>query len=40
VDENAAFLKEQMDARPKYEPVHDGGEAKAPPARADIPVIF
>lgn len=40
VAENAAFLKAQMDAKPKYEPVHDGGEASAPHAKTEIPVIF
>jgi len=39
VDENAKFLKEQMENKPKYEAVHDGGEAKAP-AAVDIPTIF
>jgi len=40
VDENAEFLKAQMEAKPKYEPVHDGGEAKAPPAKTEIPIII
>jgi len=41
VDENAEFLKKQMDAQPKYEHVRDGGEVAKPPAgKADIPVIF
>ena len=40
VAENADFLKAQMDSRPKYEPVHDGGEAKASSVKTEIPTIF
>ena len=40
VEENAEFLKAQMDSKPKYEPVQDGGEARAPAAKAEIPKIF
>jgi len=40
VGENAEFLKAQMDSRPKYEPVHDGGEAKASSVKTEIPTIF
>jgi len=40
VSENADFLKAQMDSRPKYEPVHDGGEAKASSVKTEIPTIF
>lgn len=39
VEENAKFLKEQMENKPKYEAVHDGGEVKAPTA-VEIPTIF
>lgn len=40
VDENAEFLKSQMEAKPKYDPVHDGGEATAPSGKTEIPKIF
>lgn len=35
VDENAAFLKQQIAGMPKYAPVPDGGEAKAPQLSRD-----
>lgn len=40
VEENADFLKAQMDSRPKYEHVHDGGEVNVTAAKAEIPTIF
>ena len=41
VDENAEFLKKQLEALPKYEPVHDAGEKDvAAPKPPDIPTIF
>ena len=40
VEENAAFLKAQMENTPKYEAVHDGGEVKTPITPAEIPMIF
>lgn len=40
VDENAEFLKKQMDAKPKYETVPDGGEAGMPSAKTEIPTMF
>ena len=40
VEENAAFLKAQMDNRPKYEHVHDAGEVKNTSAPTEIPMIF
>ena len=40
VEENAAFLKAQMEARPKYEAVHDGGEVSMTPAKKEIPVLI
>ena len=41
VEENALFLKEQMESMPKYEPVHDAGEKKIPaPTPTEIPKIF
>ena len=40
VEENAAFLKAQADSKPKYEPVHDGGEARKPAVNTDIPIVF
>ena len=39
-EENAAFLKAQMENTPKYEAVHDGGEVKTPITPAEIPMIF
>ena len=39
VEENAAFLKRQAESQPKYESVHDAGEAKAPAVK-EIPIIF
>ena len=39
VDENAEFLK-QMGAKPKYEAVHDGGEANAPSGKKEVPIFF
>jgi hypothetical protein len=41
VEENAEFLKKQMEALPKYEPVHDAGEKDvAAPKPPEIPKIF
>ena len=40
VEENAAFLKAQMDNKPKYEAVHDGGEVGAPAAKTEIPILI
>lgn len=40
VEDNAAFLKAQMENTPKYEAVHDGGEVKIPHVKTDIPIIF
>jgi len=40
VEENAAFLKQQADAQPKYGAIHDGGEANAPTVKKEIPTIF
>lgn len=40
VDENADFLKAQMEGKPKYEPVHDGGEARLPAAKTEIPQVI
>lgn len=40
VEDNAAFLKAQMENTPKYEAVHDGGEVKIPQVKTDIPIIF
>ena len=40
VEENAAFLKQQIDSMPKYEPVHDGGEAQPPAVKTEIPIVF
>ena len=40
VEENADFLKEQLDAKPKYEAVHDAGEVNKPPASVEIPTII
>lgn len=40
VEENAAFLKQQAESAPKYEPVHDGGEARPPAGRTEIPIII
>ena len=40
VAENAAFLKAQMENKPKYEHVHDGGEVKPPAVAVEIPKIF
>ena len=40
VEENADFLKSQQDSRPKYGAVQDGGEAKAPAAKTEIPQII
>ena len=40
VEENAAFLKAQMEAKPKYEAVHDGGEVSMTPAKKEIPVLI
>lgn len=40
VEENAKFLKEQMDTKPKYEAVHDAGEVNKPPASVEIPTII
>ena len=40
VEENAEFLKQQMESKPKYEPVHDAGEAKAARAGVEIPIVF
>ena len=36
---DCAKNKEQMENKPKYEAVHDGGEVKAPTA-VEIPTIF
>ncbi len=40
VEENALFLKAQMESMPKYEPVHDGGEAQPPAVKTEIPIVF
>ena len=40
VDENAEFLRKQLEAKPKYDAVHDAGEAGAPAGKVDIPTIF
>jgi hypothetical protein len=40
VEENAAFLKAQMENKPKYEAVHDGGEVGAPAAKTEIPILI
>ena len=40
VEDNAAFIKAQMENTPKYEAVHDGGEVKIPQVKTDIPIIF
>lgn len=40
VEENADFLKAQADSKPKYESVQDGGEARAPAAKTEIPLVF
>ena len=41
VAENAAFLKAQMDGKPKYDAVHDGGEVSNPkPPAFEIPSII
>lgn len=40
VEENADFLKSQLESKPKYEAVHDGGEAKPTTAAVEIPTIF
>jgi hypothetical protein len=41
VEENAEFLKKQMETLPKYEPVHDAGEKDvAAPKPPDIPIVF
>ena len=40
VEDNAKFLKEQMDAQPKHGAAPDNGEAKERPAHTDIPLIF
>jgi len=40
VAENAAFLKAQMEAKPRYEAVHDAGETAPPSGGTDIPAFF
>lgn len=40
VEDNAKFLKEQMDAQPKHGAAPDNGEAKERPVHTDIPLIF
>lgn len=40
VEENAAFLVAQMGKKPTYEAVNDGGEAKAPSGKREIPTFF
>lgn len=40
VEENAAFLRQQAESRPKYGAVRDGGEANVPHRSSDIPKIF
>ena len=40
VEENAQFLKQQQEAKPKYGAVHDGGETKPTATKHEIPKIF
>lgn len=40
VEENAAFLKKQLENKPKYEAVHDGGEVGSPAAKTEIPILI
>jgi len=40
VEENAEFLKAQQEGKPKYGAVQDGGEAKPPAAKMEIPQII
>ena len=40
VEDNAKFLKAQMDAKPKHGAAPDNGEAKERPVHTDIPLIF
>jgi hypothetical protein len=40
VEENAKFLKQQMDAQPKHGAAPDNGEAKERPVHTEIPTVF
>ena len=40
VEDNAKFLKAQMDAKPKHGAAPDNGEAKERPVHTEIPQIF
>ena len=40
VEDNAKFLKEQMDAQPKHGAAPDNGEAKERPVHTEIPLVF
>ena len=40
VEENAAFLKAQADAQPKYGTVHDGGEVNPPAGKKSTAALF
>jgi hypothetical protein len=40
VEDNAKFLKEQMDAQPKHGAAPDNGEAKERPVHTEIPSVF
>lgn len=40
VEDNAKFLKAQMDAQPKHGAAPDNGEAKERPVHTEIPIVF
>ena len=40
VEDNAKFLKQQMDAQPKHGAAPDNGEAKERPVHTEIPLVF